>query len=167
MHSIGPSYPSGPHTTANANANANANGNGGMHPVGPSYPSGLQTIGNANANANANRGVNVLANGGTNVIPDKYPGGEIDRIEVIPVNTLPLSRPTPPVVHSIPHQPPGSNKEDVIVIVEESPQYPPYHRPSLPYHQHRQPNYGNKSKQPSIEVIIIEESVGSNPGDTS
>lgn len=137
-----------------------------MHPGGSSYhPS--QTIDNANANANANAGVNVLASGGTNVIPDKYPSGEIDKIEVIPVNTLPLSRPIPSVVHSIPHQP-KSDKEDVIVIVEEIPQYPPYQRPSgLPHHHqhHRRLNYGSKSKQQPVEIIVIEEPMGPNSGD--
>lgn len=173
-----PNYGSygGSQSSANANANANANtnantnaiakGNGGVYPVGSSYyPS--QTIGNANANANANAG--VLASGGTNVIPDKYSGGEIDKIEVIPVNTLPLSRPIPSVVHSIPHQPPKSDKEDVIIIVEESPQFPPYHRPGVPHHHqhHRQPNYGSKLKQQPIEIVIIEEPIRSNSGDIS
>lgn len=136
-----------------------------MHPVGSSYyPS--QTIDNANANANANAGVNVLASGSTNVIPDKYPDGEIDKIEVIPVNTLPLSRPTPSIVHSISYRPLKSDKEDVIVVVEESPQYPPYHRPGPPHH-HQRPNYGSKSKQEPVEIIVIEESMQPNSGDIS
>lgn len=102
-----------------------------------------------------------------NVIPDKYPGGGIDKIEVIPINMLPLSQPTLPV-YSIPHQPPGAGKGNVIVVVEESPQYPPYHRPTPPHrhHHHRQPHYGGKPKQQPIEVIIIEEP-RPNPGDTS
>ena len=100
-----------------------------------------------------------------NVIPNKYPSGGIDKIEVIPINTLPLSQPTSPV-YSIPHRPPGTNKGNVIVVVEESPQYPPY-RPNPPHrhHHHRQPHYGKPKQQP-IEVIIIEEP-RPNPGDTS
>jgi len=136
-----------------------------LHPVGPSYyPSGSQAIGttNSNANANANAGANVLGSGDVNVIPNKYPSGGI---EVIPVNTLPLSRPTPSVYRPVPHRPHGAGKEDVIVIVEESPQYPPYQRPSPSYHHqhhhHRQPH---KSKPQPIEVIIIEEP-RPNPGD--
>lgn len=155
---------------ANANANAIANGNGGVHPSGSSYyPSGPQAIGNANANANAdaNAGANVLGSDGVNVNPNNYPSGGIDRIEVIPVNTLPLSRPTSSI-HSIPHQQSLNDKEDVIVVVEETPQYPPYHRPSPSYHrQHRRPHYGGKPKQQPIEIIIIEEPARPNPGDIS
>lgn len=180
-----PNYGShgGSQSNANANANANANtigngGSGGAFP-GSSYypvPSGPKVIDNANANANANAAANAAGSGGINVVPGKYPGGRVDQIEVIPVNTLPISQPTPSV-YPTPQQPSyrpisqGIGKGDAvipIVIVEDSPsaQYPPYHhRPGHHYH-HRRPHYGGKPKQQPVEIIVIEEPAP-NQGDTS
>lgn len=173
----------GSQSNANANANANANGgNGGAFP-GSSYypaPSGSTVIGNANSNAHANAAANAAGGGGVNVAPGNYPGRGIDQIEVIPINTLPISQPTSPVypvhpVHPTSHQPPREisqgkgNAVIPIVIVEDSPgvRYPPYQRPPPHYHHHhRRPHYGGKPKQQPVEIIIIEESAPSQ-GDTS
>lgn len=175
----------GSQSSANANANANANvigngGSGGAVPGSSYYPvlsQGPKVIGNANANAHANAAANAAGSGGINVVPGKYPGGRIDQIEVIPVNTLPISQPTSSV-YPTPQQPiyqpisQGVGKGDTaIIIVEDSPsaQYPPYHRRPGPSHhyQHRRPHYGGKpTKQQPVEIIVIEESAPSQ-GDIS
>lgn len=171
--------PSGPQVIGNANPNpVTANGgNSGIVPIGPSesyYPvhSGPKVIGNANANANAYANAAAKGSGSVNLIPEKYPS---NGIEIIPVDTLPISQPNPPVrpvPHHRPHPrpiPQGVGKGGTvipIVIVEDSPavQYPQYQRPGSYYGR---PHYGGKPKQQPIEVIVIEETVPSHQGDTS
>lgn len=165
-----PDYGSHGGSQSNANANANANavangGSGGAFPGSFYYPvpSGPKVIGDVNANTHAN----AAGSGGVNV--GNFPG--IDEIEVIPVNTLPISQSTSPVyppIYSTSHQPSRSilpGKGDIvipIVIVEESPraQYPYQRPPSYHHHHHRRPHYESKPKQQPVE-IVIEESVPS------
>lgn len=164
-----PAY-GGSQSNANANANANVKVNGGAPMVNPSYypVSSRPVNGNANANAQANAAANTV---GTHTILDKYPGGQIGQLEVIPVRPVP--QPIPPMVQSMPHShsqsiPQRGQAVIPIVIVENSPQTqhrPQHQRPNYPNHYPHRP-YGGKRKEQPVEIIIIEESAP-NQGDVS